>query len=269
MPGTRLLRRDWEKDHVYLVQFPRAGCMPSPSPFSLKVETWLRMADIPYTNVSNDFIKMSEKGQTPFIEVNGRHVADSNIIIDHLIEEFHKKNIDDWLTPIDKSYSRAYHALVEDSLRWVILYQRARDNKWFATDQGFLQHFNGVKKFAFKNVLCERLRKRLMNMVMAQGIAKYTPEEVVTLAKKDLDAISMFLGNKKYFFGEKPTTLDCTMFAFLSQFIYTPLVTPEIMTHMGQNNQNLVSFVSRMKEAYWPDWEEATKNLSMDSKWKK
>ncbi|KAE9418629.1 hypothetical protein Angca_008814 [Angiostrongylus cantonensis] len=269
MPGTRLLKRDWEKDHVYLVQFPRAACIPSPSPFALKVETWLRMADVPYTNISNQFTKMSTKGQIPFVEVNGRQVADSNFIIDHLIEEFHKKNIDDRLTPIDKSYARAFHALVEDSLRWALIYQRARDNKWFATEQGFLSHFSGVKKLAFKNVLCERLRKRIMNAAMAQGMARNTPEEVVILAKKDLDAMSIFLGNKKYFFGDKPTTLDCTMFAFLSQFIYTPLVTPEIRTHMEQNNQNLINFVNRMKDNYWPDWEEATKNLSMDSKWKK
>ncbi|KAJ1358454.1 hypothetical protein KIN20_016882 [Parelaphostrongylus tenuis] len=41
---------------------------------------------------------------------------------------------------------------------------------------------------------------------MAQGIAKNTPEEVAMIAEKDLDAISTFLGNKKYFFGDKPTT---------------------------------------------------------------
>uniref|UniRef100_A0A0K0CSR4 GST N-terminal domain-containing protein n=1 Tax=Angiostrongylus cantonensis TaxID=6313 RepID=A0A0K0CSR4_ANGCA len=245
MPGTRLLKRDWEKDHVYLVQFPRAACIPSPSPFALKVETWLRMADVPYTNISNQFTKMSTKGQIPFVEVNGRQVADSNFIIDHLIEEFHKvstlvlnnryfngkhslrsdkqngsddtafgfqKNIDDRLTPIDKSYARAFHALVEDSLRWALIYQRARDNKWFATEQGFLSHFSGVKKLAFKNVLCERLRKRIMNAAMAQGMARNTPEEVVILAKKDLDAMSIFLGNKKYFFGDKPTTVKITLY---------------------------------------------------------
>lgn len=103
------MKRDWEKDHVYLVQFPRAGCIPSPSPFALKVETWLRVADVPYTvsdllkkcyrldpsvvhanfqNISNEFSKMSNKGQIPFVEVNGRQVADSNFIIDHLIETF-------------------------------------------------------------------------------------------------------------------------------------------------------------------------------------
>nr|CDJ87805.1 Outer mitochondrial membrane transport complex protein domain containing protein [Haemonchus contortus] len=269
MPGARLLKRDWEKDHVYLVQFPRAGCIPSPSPFALKVETWLRMADIPYTNISNEFTKMSSKGQIPFVEVNGRQVADSNFIIDHLIEEFNKKSIDDRLTPMEKSYARAYHALVEDSLRWVMMYQRGRDNKWFATEQGFIPHFNGIKKFAFKNIMCDQLRKKIMSQATAQGMGRNTPDEVVILAKKDLDAISMFLGNKKFFFGDRPATLDCTMFAHLVQFLYTPLVTPEIKTHMEQHNPNLVGFINRMKEMYWPDWDEATNTRSLSTRWKR
>ncbi|KHJ99453.1 hypothetical protein OESDEN_00562 [Oesophagostomum dentatum] len=239
MPGTRLLKRDWEKDHVYLVQFPRAGCIPSPSPFAFKVETWLRMADIPYTNISNEFTKFSNKGQIPFVEVNGRQVADSNFIIDHLIEEFHKKGIDERLLPIEKSYARAFHALIEDSLRWEVT------------------TFHSIVYLV------------IASYAHAQGIGRYSPEEVVILAKKDLDAISMFLGNKKFFFGDKPVTLDCDMFAFLAQFLYTPLVTPEVKTHMEEHCKNLVRFVERMKEAYWPDWDEATKNRSMESNWKK
>jgi len=42
------LVNDWEKDLVYLIQLPRAGCVPSLSPYALKLETWLRMADISY-----------------------------------------------------------------------------------------------------------------------------------------------------------------------------------------------------------------------------
>lgn len=43
-----LIVRDWQKDCVYLIQYPRAGALPSISPFCLKLETWLRMTNIPY-----------------------------------------------------------------------------------------------------------------------------------------------------------------------------------------------------------------------------
>ena len=33
---------------MYLVQFTRAKCCPSISPYCLKVETWLRMAGVDY-----------------------------------------------------------------------------------------------------------------------------------------------------------------------------------------------------------------------------
>jgi hypothetical protein len=41
-------RRNYPKDTVILHQFPRGFKCPSASPFALKLETWLRMAEIPY-----------------------------------------------------------------------------------------------------------------------------------------------------------------------------------------------------------------------------
>jgi hypothetical protein len=43
-----LVVRDWKPDVVYMVQFPRTHIVPSPSPFSLKLETWLRMNGLKY-----------------------------------------------------------------------------------------------------------------------------------------------------------------------------------------------------------------------------
>jgi hypothetical protein len=43
-----LLKFDWQKDIVYLIQFPRIRLLPSVSPYALKMETYLRMANIDY-----------------------------------------------------------------------------------------------------------------------------------------------------------------------------------------------------------------------------
>jgi hypothetical protein len=41
-------RKSYSKDMVVLHQYPRGLRAPNLSPFAVKLETWLRMADIPY-----------------------------------------------------------------------------------------------------------------------------------------------------------------------------------------------------------------------------
>lgn len=41
-------KADFEKEVVYLYQFTRTPALPSLSPYCLKVETWLRLANIKY-----------------------------------------------------------------------------------------------------------------------------------------------------------------------------------------------------------------------------
>lgn len=47
-PKPTVHKVDFEKNVVYLYQFSRTKNIPSPSPFCLKVETWLRMAGVKY-----------------------------------------------------------------------------------------------------------------------------------------------------------------------------------------------------------------------------
>lgn len=47
-PRKTPYKTDYKPDVVYVYQYPRAAVIPSLSPFSLKLETWLRMADVNY-----------------------------------------------------------------------------------------------------------------------------------------------------------------------------------------------------------------------------
>jgi len=101
--------------------------------------------------------KGSSKGQIPFIELNGRQFADSNVIIDHLIQAYNL-GIDKNLTTRERAEARAIHVLIEESLFRCVQSDRGRNFSWLATDRGFLPYFTGVKKFLFEKILAKKLQ---------------------------------------------------------------------------------------------------------------
>src|SRR5262245_65593203 len=69
---------------IKLFQFPRMFAVPNLSPFCCKLETWLRIARIPYEVVDTPNPRVGPKGKPPFIEDAGRRIGDTSIIVDYL-----------------------------------------------------------------------------------------------------------------------------------------------------------------------------------------
>src|SRR5690348_4249172 len=74
---------DTARPAIKLFQFPRMFAIPNLSPFCCKLETWLRMARIPYEVTTAD-PRGAPKGKLPFIEEAGVRIADTSLIIEHL-----------------------------------------------------------------------------------------------------------------------------------------------------------------------------------------
>jgi hypothetical protein len=70
---------------IKLFQFPRMFGIPNLSPFCCKLETWLRIAGIPYEVVNTPDPRKGPKGKLPFIEDAGVRIADTSLIVDHLV----------------------------------------------------------------------------------------------------------------------------------------------------------------------------------------
>lgn len=102
-----------------------------------------------------------------------------------------------------------------------------------------------------------------MKQAVGHGLGRHTTEEIYDFGKEDLTSLSQFLGDKDFFFGTEPHLLDCVAFAHVAQFVYVPFAN--IDQWLNENHPNLVAFVHRVRDRYWPDWERACKTLELNT----
>lgn len=100
---------------VLLHQFKPHSTVVNLSPPCLKLETFLRMAKIPYE--CDYSFKASSKGKIPWIEFNGTPVADSNFCIEFLSKEF-KVDVDSHLTDEERGLATAMLIMLEENTYW-------------------------------------------------------------------------------------------------------------------------------------------------------
>ena len=254
-PKPSLQKRDFERDVVYLCQFPLCPSVRSISPFALKLETWLRLANIKYENIFT--MKFHPKThQIPYIELNGESLGDSNVIISKLTEQF-GVSLDNDLTGEQAAMSRAATSMVENHTAQTGFHYRYGYN--MARFVEFLQlgeYFNSQRSIRFWTKF-QPYSTRLRNHL--SGLSRVENATVWSLASKDLLALSAWLGEKPFFHGSSPTSVDCMMFGQLAQFLYIDIGFPQ-KTFIETDCRNLVDFVARMKEKYWSDWDESIEN---------
>ena len=74
------------------------------------------------------------------------------------------------------------------------------------------------------------------------------------------------IGDKKYILSDdNPTNLDATLFGHLVQFLYIPMDFPQ-KTFVREQCPNLVKYVDRIREEFWPDWDEMCAEKCMEGK---
>ncbi|XP_045111673.1 failed axon connections-like isoform X1 [Portunus trituberculatus] len=268
-PKPAVHKLDFNKDVVYLYQFTRTPVLPSLSPYCLKVETWLRIADLKYENVDHKMKYKSKKGQLPFVEVNGEEIADSAIIIKELGTRYNK-DLDASLTAEQRNVAHATISMIENHFAWVVKSFIYNNSDSFTEDFKLnLKNMYMVQRALpaiIDNFLFKRKLKAAAKKVRAHGIGVHKPEEIEEFGHNDLMVLSDLLGDKPFFFGDDPTTLDVVAFANLAQVAFMDKeVSYSLRDWMTENCANLVEFCNRVKERAFPDWEEMCTTLDLNS----
>ena len=205
----------------------------------------------------------SKKGQLPFIELNGEEIPDSDVILKKLSEKF--QDLNDGLTAEQKIQSHATESMLNNHTSWVVRYWRySHPDEFLANSQlDIKKTVNSKLPARLLDLLFRWNFKRNQSAAVSHGIGRNSPEEVLERGKEDLKSLSDLLGTEDYFFGKQIHQLDVVAFAHISQFVFVSF--GGIKEWMETETPNLISFVNRIKEKYWPDWDEICQTLEINT----
>jgi glutathione S-transferase len=232
---------------ITLHQFAPAWGLPNLSPFCFKLETYLRMANLPYTaKTSNP--RASPKGKLPSIDDGGTIVCDSGAIVEHLKKK-HGDPLDGALSIQQRALGHAIRRMCEESLYWPLVFSR------WGEDDAFELVRRDLLRPALPPVLRVLLpgviRKQVLKQLHGQGMGRHSRDEIYEIGKNDITALSTLLGAQPYFLGDAPTSVDATTYAWLALVLWAPPGSP-LTTH-AKGLDNIVQYCERMRDRYWSD----------------
>ena len=93
---------DYPRDKVIIHKFFKGKYAPSLCHFVVKLETYLRMAKLPYEPCYSQVAEAGPTNKIPWIEYNGVTMGDSQLIIQYLNKELNN-DLNKHLSPKDKA----------------------------------------------------------------------------------------------------------------------------------------------------------------------
>jgi len=232
---------------IVLHQFARTWGIPNQSHFCVKVETYLRMAKIPYEIVETLPFR-GPRGKLPFIEDQGQKISDTRMILRYL-KTAYGDPLDARLTPRQSGDATAFQRLLEEHLFWVSMYSRWHytEANWQTTKQAIFSVLPPV----IRDVGAMVYYRRINGQILGHGLGRLSPEEAFALGIEDLDALAGFLGEKPYFLGELPSSLDASAYGILINTLGCPIESPLKDHALGL--KNLVEYCRRIQTEYFPE----------------
>jgi metaxin len=214
-------------------------------PHCLIIQAYMKFAKVPYDVNSCNNPHMSPSNTLPMLVVNGeRVVTNYHNIITFLSEMGY--DLDRELSEIQKADVRAYSVLLDE-----LLYSAQLYNWWMEpTNYNTVTHLTFAKALPFP--LSWFLPRRLKQRVTARlrNTDMHTSERVYSEAESCYRVLSTKLGEKTFFFGDTPCTLDAIAFGYLATQLVPPFPNRTLHTLIAQHS-NLVRFCNHILDTYF------------------
>uniref|UniRef100_A0A1B6EAB1 GST C-terminal domain-containing protein n=1 Tax=Clastoptera arizonana TaxID=38151 RepID=A0A1B6EAB1_9HEMI len=236
-PDNVKLFQPLERDQILLPD--NANC--------LAVRAFLEMCNLKYEVIYRENTEdMSPSGRVPFIKCGAFLIAE----LEPLINFVKNKNISltEDLDPVQKSDIRAYMSLINTVLLNAELYITWCDPETY--NEVTKPRYSSVYPFPLDIIKTWLKRQKVMKKLKALGWLNKTLEEVHSEVDTCCSALSNYLEDKKYYFGDKPTELDAMVFAHVFTALATPLPSNQFAATI-RSYPNLVEHCQRIEKAYF------------------
>jgi glutathione S-transferase len=216
------------------------------APFPLKLDTWLRMAQIPFEFVIANDPSKGPKGKSPWIEYATLRMGDSSLIIEHLKERF-GIDLDAHLDPQQRALALSVQRMLEEHFHQCFEHQlflgRGAGKR--------LQEFAATMPIPLRWLVPTVLKRTFTKQLYARGMGRHAEEVIIAQGKADLDALSELLGEQAYFLGDRPSSIDACVFGFLGVTLYVAGDNP--LYQYAASIENLMRYCERMRARYYPE----------------
>jgi glutathione S-transferase len=231
---------------IKLFRFPRMFGIPNLSPFCCKLETWLRIARIPYEVVVAPDPRKGPKSKLPFIEDAGVRIADTSLIVDHLVKT-RGVDPDAHLDASQRAIALLIQRTLEEHYAFILAYTH------LVREEG-LQHtrdrFDSAPAI-MRPLVARAVHRQIRKVLWSQGILRRSHEDIVEPALRDWRAVLTVMGDGPFFFGDEPTGVDAIVFGALATTVLAPIESP--IRDFLRSQPACVAYAERMHARFFPE----------------
>ncbi|KAL4098248.1 hypothetical protein QTP88_022891 [Uroleucon formosanum] len=239
---------EWPKNTVIYQPYETEQILLPDNSKCLSVKTFLKMAGLEFIVEARENAEYMSphRGKVPFIKAGQFLVADFEPIVSFAQSKGYSLS-----TSLDEAQKwdlRVYMSLVNNVLLNAEIY--VTWNHELTYKELTKPRYSSVYPFPLNHWATYNKRCEMLSHLDVLGWKKKSLDEVFKEVERICESLSNFLGDKKYFFHEKPTELDALVFGHLFSIITTPLLNNRFAATVRAYD-NLVQLCVRIETEFY------------------
>jgi glutathione S-transferase len=224
-----------------LYSYPTLFGVADNNGYGLKVFAFLKLAGVPFRHEHIFDASKAPRGQLPYIVDGTDTVGDSETILAFLSRRY-ALTIDKALTPSQRTMNLLVTRMLDD-LYWVMSYSRWKDERyWPAFRDALLREHPSLTEDGLAKARAFNAQR-----YHYQGIGRYDPDAAMARGLADLAALAELIPHHGYVHGERPTSIDASIYGFTANIYFYDIDTP--LKHFVTKHDRIVRHCRAIHQA--------------------